>query len=526
MPRSLRSNTTNLPNAWDIQAHQRHVTLALTASMAAAGGAGGVGAAGAAIVPPAATVPAEVFKTNPYSGKFNPGTKVGHNIFKEKTKGLKLEDRLDLTKSNSEKLHQYFRARESAMGDTVRSVPIEWNIDGTIKSTANLLTQYQQVKVDHCQRSAIAIYDTPLATGTAIPKAPFAMTDLDPANSAPDKVKFYSRVDRTVVMQIIKNGLSATGWDDLMLQDSKFKYVNPNGEIEYDGVTMMRLIYNTIDPSTVVGFDTVLKKIEQARMSNHGNCVKAMLTSIESLHAVLAANGCAPTNYRRLVLDALTTGPNAHFNNFIQRIQDDVESGIGVYHDITPDTLISASRSKYNNMVDKEVWGQVDPRDTKMLALTTKIDELLKEQAKTAVALATNFENKAGSGGGGGSGSKAWKERTTDDKYVDGLLRVRTIKGGPSKIIEGEEFWWCPKHVHPKGLWNGLYVKHHPDKHDEVTQRRKGYKPAAPAAPAGPQADAAKVGLELQSKLKSVMCTNLCLSSEDVNKLFAEAQEN
>lgn len=519
MPRSLRSNTTNLPNAWDIQAHQRNAFHELNSSMA-------TGAGGAPIVPPVAAISAEVFKTNPYAGKFNPGTKIGHEIFKEKTKGLKLEDRLDLTKSNSEKLHQYFRARESSMGDTVRRVPIEWNIDGTIKTTANLLTQYQQVKVEHCQRSAIATYSAPLGTGAAIPNPPFTMTDLDPANSAPDKAKFYSRVDRTVVMQIIKNGLSPTGWDDLMLQAPKFKYMNPNGEIEYDGVTMMRLIYNIIDPSTVVGFDSVLKKIEQARLSNHGNCVKSMLTSIESLYAILADNNVAPTNYRRLVLDALATGPNADFNNFIQRIQDDVESGIGVYHEITPDTLISASRSKYNNMVDKDVWGLVDPRDTKMLALTTKIDSLLKEQAKTAVALATSLEKNASNGGGGGNGQKAWKERTTDDKYVDGLLRVRTIKDGPTKTIEGEQFWWCPKHVHPKGLWNGLYVKHHPDKHDEVTQRRKGNKPAAPAATTTPNADAAKVGLELQSKLKSVMCTNLCLSSEDVDKLFAEAQEN
>ena len=74
------------------------------------------GGGGASPVPPApaiTAVPPVVWKTNPFTGKFNPGTKLGHSIFLEKTKGLKEEDRLDLTKSNSSKIHQYFRAREN-----------------------------------------------------------------------------------------------------------------------------------------------------------------------------------------------------------------------------------------------------------------------------------------------------------------------------------------------------------------------------------------------------------------------------
>ena len=106
-------------------------------------------------------------------------------------------------------------------------------------------------------------------------------------------------------------------------------------------------------------------------------------------------------------------------------MQDDVEAGIGVYKDITPGVLISASRSKYNNMVDKDLWGKVDPRDAKLLALTTKYNSLVADQKKAATALATKNTERSlqvgGSGGGGGdkdADSEAWTNRKTNDSYV------------------------------------------------------------------------------------------------------------
>ncbi len=41
--------------------------------------------------PPNPPAIAEVWETNPFPAKFNTGTKIGHYIFIEKTKGLKEE---------------------------------------------------------------------------------------------------------------------------------------------------------------------------------------------------------------------------------------------------------------------------------------------------------------------------------------------------------------------------------------------------------------------------------------------------
>ena len=61
--------------------------------------------------------PVEEFcKTTPFSGDFNPGTKLGNSIFLEKTKGLAKADRLDLNKANSLDIHKVFEAVRRSWG--------------------------------------------------------------------------------------------------------------------------------------------------------------------------------------------------------------------------------------------------------------------------------------------------------------------------------------------------------------------------------------------------------------------------
>ena len=69
-----------------------------------------VNALPAAILPPAPPIMAATveWKTDPFQGKFNPGTKSGQAIFLEKTKGLAEKDRLELSKSNSAAIHKFF----------------------------------------------------------------------------------------------------------------------------------------------------------------------------------------------------------------------------------------------------------------------------------------------------------------------------------------------------------------------------------------------------------------------------------
>ena len=71
----------------------------------------------------------------------------------EKTKGLATADRLDLSKKYATDLHKYFCACEDIMGNCVRKVPSAYAANGTITESFNLLTQYQQLTLEDCQRA-------------------------------------------------------------------------------------------------------------------------------------------------------------------------------------------------------------------------------------------------------------------------------------------------------------------------------------------------------------------------------------
>ena len=143
----------------------------------------GAGAPAVPLAHPPDPVVEEVWKTTPFSGDFNPGTKLGNRIFIEKTKGLPESERPDLTKKKSQEIHKYLRDRETLMGNVVTKVQIANNPDGTVKTTANLITQYQQTTFEDLQRAAFARYNTVLAFGVPQKRTSLHFTTQLPARS-------------------------------------------------------------------------------------------------------------------------------------------------------------------------------------------------------------------------------------------------------------------------------------------------------------------------------------------------------
>ncbi len=168
-------------------------------------------------------------------------------------------------------------------------------------------------------------------------------------------------------------------------------------------------------------------------------------------------NGHTPDSFRHYVYLALKTGPNADFNSFMDRIIEDIQPGIGFNKDITADELIIAARTKYNNMVEDKTWGKVDPRDAKILALTTKLEKIEKEGATkpNAAAIATD---------GNAPGGR--------EKKYNPLEEWRKKFDGDTKKVDGCTYWWC-KH-HKTKDYNGLCVSSHsPVNHNAWSKDKK-----------------------------------------------------
>ena len=69
------------------------------------------------------------------------------------------------------------------------------------------------------------------------------------------------------------------------------------------------------------------------------------------------------------MLKALLSSPNPKFNAFINRIKDDIDSGIGFNNHMLHDDLVTESRAKYNNMVPSNEYSKLDPKDAKIIPL-------------------------------------------------------------------------------------------------------------------------------------------------------------
>ena len=107
-------------------------------------------------------------------------------------------------------------------------------------------------------------------------------------------------------------------------------------------------------------------------------------------------------------------------------------------------------------------YSKVDPKDAKILALTTRLENLEKS-TNTNSAHATT-----GGGNGGNNLQGAGSKNNNPTGNMTGKIATwRTINKVPtSTATYGTTVYWCPKHVHPKGLFNGSYNWNKPEYHN------------------------------------------------------------
>ena len=178
-----------------------------------------------------------------------------------------------------------------------------------------------------------------------------------------------------------------------------------------------------------------------------------MLTDMEESYLKILNNKITCESIRRYMLNALLSGLNPKFNAFIKRIKDDIDSGIELNNHMLHDDLATAARAKYNNMVASDEYSKLDPKDAKILALTTKVTAI----ERYVSANPANMTSGGGSGGGyrGNQGDK-----------IAGVEKCPTVNKCSTIQHKGKTVWWCPSHKHKDGLFDGLYVWQKPEDHD------------------------------------------------------------
>ena len=99
-------------------------------------------------------------------------------------------------------------------------------------------------------------------------------------------------------------------------------------------------------------WNSIAKPLRGAKIQEHKRNVIEMCNSIERHFQAIVENGhaCDAETYRRHILDALLSGPNADFNTRMKSIKSDVDAGYGYNANVAPATLRMSANKLYTNI--------------------------------------------------------------------------------------------------------------------------------------------------------------------------------
>ena len=95
---------------------------------------------------------------------------------------------------------------------------------------------------------------------------------------------------------------------------------------------------------------------------------------------------------------------------------------------------------------------------------------------------------------------------------------------GLKRTIDGKEMWWCKFHKCPRGTYDGMYVMHPPEKHDEWQVRKDEFKAnkknKGEHKSDSNSKDSTVKSFKLTDQLKAALCTKGQMTAETIDKIL------
>jgi hypothetical protein len=397
---------------------------------------------------------ADKYRLNPYDGDIFPGQDI--KLFRDATKELAKDDRFSLVDSDPISIAIAFAEASSHFHwNKTCTIPTVYDNTGVGSTFVDMIRNPEDLTLQQV-RDAAAI------TWTAVNYVSKSYTrdvlKINPATTDSDRPTFQRRARSEIIVSWIRGHFDEESLKALSLKSDDFQWTVPaddGGGVKCDGPTMIKLILDYIQPSTMIGTDRYRKVIQNCRLEKHGHNVLKAMEQIETALKQIERKGETYDSLRLHVFDCLNSTKNSDFREWVRRVRADIGCGKGEYSKHDGKMIIKDAKEQYANMSDN--WNQLDPRDAQMLALATKLQSA---EAKfvlltNAAANSNNNPNNKGPGGTGGKGSGP-----EDWQYV---------KEGDTKTVYGKTWWWCERHNDGKGL----YVRHPPSDHDEWKRCKK-----------------------------------------------------
>ena len=436
--------------------------------------------------------------TNPFTEYINPTEPSGQKLYLKGTSELK--DRLTVSQAHAKDITSQFEtdARNFAWGQVTNKIKTS-DTDTIGKS---IITNSRDLSLEDVQKAAMKIWGNMTATYNTPLPASFEVQDLNNIDANNDeKTTFFKRVKSEMIAKRVENSITAASWKTLMLRKKDFTWNNTvTGEIRIDGATLLYILLTTINPSTRVSVSGLKIRISKATLAAFDHNVIDMLNDMASHYARIVELGGSHEDYLLHLFAALLTTTNEVFQQFIQAEKKKWELG----EDYLADTLIDKATTKYNNMVSDNKWTANETKDAKIMALSTQIAALEKALVTTNDTSSTTKDTSSGKG--------------SNFRSIDAWRKVKN-KGDECEV-NGLTWWWCPKHK-IDGSYNGLYVRHRSEDHDDWQARKDERKKQKGSSSSKQNLESQK--LSMSDKLKSALMTKCDLSESEINDLLTES---
>ena len=434
----------------------------------------------------------ETFVSNPYQANINPSTSNGLKMYQMATTK---RDPLLNPRIKSKKEFMDAMASDSVSfgwGKLINNVKVG-------DQTFSILKDVQKLNLDKVRSfTSQYLYQ---ANSDVVPPADhnMVMFDIDPENVETDKIIFYARVRMNMIGTRIWNSLNSAAQTSLQPNLKKFIWKQTTGEQMYDGPTMLQLIVETINPSTMVGVTTLKDKIRAVTLPGHNHNVVDMLNHQNRIYQEILQLGNTHDDIIYDTFKALASTTNDEFESYVKTLKSAWETQSGDGKELTHDALISKCIAKYNNLVDQKTWNDGQNKSAKLVALATQVKSLEQKLAS---------HSNGGRGAGNGNPNKNGK-----GFQIPEWRKTKSL--GDEVQKDGKDWHWCP-HQHNNG--KGMYVNHKPEDHTHWQERQK--KSRKNGSRGGQKDDSTTNNLQLDDKIKAAMVTKFKCSESDAAELL------
>ena len=465
------------------------------------------------------TLSASDFALNPYESNINPAKDDGRKLYIAATKEREADKKLTVNQETSKAFMEMMThdCAKFAWGEMVTGV---WITDGdkTVTpivrgNTLSMLKDTRKLDIRFVLNQAKMVwndYTHKPSNPKPSTRADFLKSVIQPWTGGNDQTQFYMRVRSKMIWERLLGSISAATESNLMARKSLFSWYGADGTIEYDGPTALYILISDINPNTRVGVGVLKKKLRDIKMGSYNQKVTDMLHEIQSTYNRIEELGFTHEDIVLDTFNALLSGKNQVFKDFIQRKKDEWESGV----DVSLNDLVEYAVNKYNNMVASKGWVQKESAETKLLSLLTEHAKSYKNGGKTG--------GKKGGGSGSPKGTKlnieAWRMK----------------KVGDSKVVDGKTYYWCPHHK-LNGVFDGLYMTHKPGEgHEEWLARKNkrkeksknGKGSSTEKSTSGTKATVSTANgsnkLGLSDKLKAALATKFSISETEAASMVGD----